>query len=163
MGNQAVKPYIIDEVDSDDDICYDTAPETDLHPHDSDLGDDLDLSPGNKEDPASGQVTEAEQDRGKHMSVDAKVVSSLVSNVEELLDHLSNHDYQAAHSAAMQLKSCGTGSGGNGTVVHLFRCVCMPMLCAQFAHESTHRQSHHIILAHAGMHAWTHTHTRRHT
>ena len=164
MGNQAVKPYIIDEVDSDDDICYDTAPETDLHPHDSDLDADLDLSPGNKEDPASGQVTEAEQDGGKHMSVDAKVVSSLVSNVEELLDHLSNHDYQAAHSAATQLKSCGIGIGGNGTVVYLFSSVCMPML---FAHVSTHC-SHITLYLHmqACTHSVTHTvhtHTCTHT
>ena len=117
MGNQVVKPYIIDEVESDDEICYDTAPESDPQPRDSDLDDDdLGWLPSDKGGPpGSGQGAEGEGegDEGSHMSVDAKVVSSLVSNVEELLDHLSNHDYQAAHSAAMLLKSCGIGAGGN--------------------------------------------------
>ena len=190
MGNQAVKPYIIDEVDSDDDICYDTAPESDLHPRDSDLDDDLDLSPGSEEDAASSQVTEAEQDGGKQMAVDAKVVSSLVSNVEELLDHLSNHDYQAAHSAAVLLKSCGMGAGGEGTVVslcqHFFACSCSFVLWTVCMHEYTcmqtrysshttchtrhkhagvdkHTHTSHTHLSHTHTCAYTHTHTHTHT
>ncbi|XP_076454115.1 uncharacterized protein LOC143289128 isoform X2 [Babylonia areolata] len=112
MGNQAVRPYIVDdqESDIDDDICYDTAPETDPHAHDSadDLDDDLDLGR------EKVSKVKAEKRVKKKMSVDAEVVSSLVANVEELLGHLSNHDYQAAHSAAMLLKSCGIGGGGGG-------------------------------------------------
>lgn len=114
MGNQGVKPYIVDDQDSDqedNEISYDTAPETDLHS--DDLEDDL--------EPLATKVNKvkAEKQRSKRkMSVDAEVVSSLVANVEELLGHLSNHDYQAAHSAAMLLKSCGIGGGGGASGGH---------------------------------------------
>ena len=111
MGNQATKPYIVDEAESDDDISYDTAPENDLHPSDSDP-DDLDTPPSNKGDHAVSKGAEKKTKGRKQMTVDAQVVSSLVANVEELLSHISNHDYQAAHSAAILLRSCGIGTSG---------------------------------------------------
>ncbi|KAL8612220.1 hypothetical protein ACOMHN_028917 [Nucella lapillus] len=118
MGNQAIKPYIVEDEDSDLDdgeICYDTAPETDLHSRDSDDLDD-DLNPSVKDAKKVGSSKVKGEKRGKKMSVDAEVVSSLVANVEELLGHLSNHDYQAAHSAAMMLQSCGIGGGGGSGI-----------------------------------------------
>lgn len=101
MGLQASKPYIIDEYDSDDEVMYDTAPETDaLHNESDDDSVDEDRTSASKKGHLGEEVS-------RQMSVDARVVSSLVSQVEELLSHLGNQDYQAAQSAAMLLKAFG--------------------------------------------------------
>ncbi|XP_048240896.1 basic immunoglobulin-like variable motif-containing protein [Haliotis rufescens] len=88
MGNWTSKPYIIDEYDSDD-FEDDEA----VASQRGDKADDLGSAPNGVSGQPSGDV-----------------VSSLVKEVEELLGHLANQDYQAAHEAAILLQGLKAGS-----------------------------------------------------
>ncbi|XP_046568891.1 LOW QUALITY PROTEIN: basic immunoglobulin-like variable motif-containing protein [Haliotis rubra] len=88
MGNWKSKPYIIDEYDSDD-------------------FEDDEAVANQKEEKADDRVTDT---NGQSAPASVDVVSSLVKEVEELLGHLANQDYQAAHEAAILLQGLKAGS-----------------------------------------------------
>ncbi|XP_012938977.1 uncharacterized protein LOC101846143 isoform X2 [Aplysia californica] len=113
MGNKlhTTKPYIVDEYlseDSDSDDDWLSAPEWSSRRtsanQSGESDDDSDKSKdgkSKKDEPPSRQV-----------SVDSRVVSSLVSEVELLLSYLDKNDYEGAQRAARNLKECGGGGGG---------------------------------------------------
>ncbi|XP_050404018.1 basic immunoglobulin-like variable motif-containing protein isoform X1 [Patella vulgata] len=96
MGNslKVSEPYIVDEYGSDEDDDYYSAYETGLEDNDTqDNADSLKTPVG----------------AGRQISVDAEVVSKLVSEVEDLMSHLNNQNYDAAYTAALNLKQGGVG------------------------------------------------------
>lgn len=125
MGNRLPQsqPYIIDEASSDDEINYDTAPETEMQSFEEDEEEENDVENAPEREASTYLTKESSQvepeENMQNLLVDANMMSRLIGQVEELLSHLSNQDYQAAHSAAMFLQSCGIG-GGRGNFLYFF-------------------------------------------
>ncbi|ESO86411.1 hypothetical protein LOTGIDRAFT_235453 [Lottia gigantea] len=97
MGNSLTvsEPYIVDDLNSDDDDDYYSAYETGYS----------DTEPAeNKENLKAPAAV------GRQISVDAAVVSKLVSEVEVLMSHLNEQNYDAAYNAALNLQQGGVGT-----------------------------------------------------
>ena len=95
MGLNFSKPYIIDEVDTEDDYS------------DVSLIIDKPRCDDYVIDHSTNVISTQSTNNASAIptSVDVESVQLLTANMDRLLNHLSNHDYQAAYNTAMLLKA----------------------------------------------------------